>query len=204
MHISSFGTKVFAVHFLIFAIVISSQAQTASIFRLEPGTRMVLSMHTPVGSEFSSVDDTFEATVIKPVWNGGRVMLQPGTIVTGRVAKARPSGHGGKPGELDLEFYSIRTPDGHRRDIDGVLVDQRKPKSRRVLSVFTAIGATALGFAIGTASGSTKGSLIGTGVGAAVGTGTGVMITGDEIMIKADQEIEIELKAPVVLPVTAV
>ena len=89
-------SKIFAVSFLLFVNFIAVFSQSDSIYRLPAGTKIRLSMDAEINSKVSSVDDTFTATVSKPLTVRNAVVLPAGTVIEGRIIKVSNAGFGGK------------------------------------------------------------------------------------------------------------
>lgn len=194
-------TKIFAIHFLIFAIlIVAANAQSDSPYRLPAGTRITLSMDTEINSRVASVNDTFTSTVSKPIKVENVVVLPFGTVIEGRVTEVSSAGIGGKNGRLRVRFETIRFPNNLKRTINGSLVDELKPKPSAAISVFSIAGGTAAGALIGAASKTQSGALIGAGIGAGAGTAVAFLRKGKDVQILTEQEFEIELKTEVTLP----
>ena len=126
-------TKIFAVFFLLFVNFSVARSQD-SIYRLEPGTKILVSMDNEINSEVSGVNDTFTTTLAEPLMIRETVVLPVGTIIEGRVTKVERAASGGKVGSLSVEFETIRFENGEKRAIEGVLVSELKaassPKTR--------------------------------------------------------------------------
>lgn len=193
--------KVFAIPSLLFVFLQAAQSQPPSIYRLPAGTRITLSMDTEIGSRVASVNDTFTATVAKPVIVQDVIVLPLGTVIEGRVLKVRKAGFGGRDGSLQVRFETIRFPDGRKRVIKGVLVNDLKPASGSLITAAAIIGGTAAGALAGAASRSDNGPLIGAGIGAGAGVGVAFLRKGKDVFIRTDEKFEIELKSEVTLPV---
>lgn len=192
-------TKVFALIILIFAGFSSNHAQN-SIYQLQPGTKIALRMDNEINSKVSSVNDTFTATIVKPVLAREAAVLLPGTVIEGRITKIERAA-AGQSGRMELKFESLRFADGNKREIDGVLVNELKTGSNAKSNAITIIGTTALGAVFGAFSKTGSGAAIGAGIGAGAGTGIALLRKGKEARIKSDEEFEIELKKEVILPV---
>lgn len=79
------------------------------------GTEIQLSLRDPVSSKLSEPGDEILATVRRDVVVDGRVIIQKGTEVVGRVTVAEPAGRLLKGGRLHLTFERIRLDSGERR-----------------------------------------------------------------------------------------
>ena len=96
----------------------SSQLQKAGnedSIVLPEGTEIQLSLRDPVSSKLSEAGDEVLATVRRDVVVDGRVVLQQGTEIVGRVTLAQPAGRLLKGGRLHLSFERIRLEGGERR-----------------------------------------------------------------------------------------
>ena len=79
------------------------------------GTEIQLSLRDPVSSKLSEPGDEILATVRRDVVVDGRVVLQQGTEVVGRVTLAEPAHRLLKGGRLHLSFEKVRLSGGERR-----------------------------------------------------------------------------------------
>lgn len=186
---------------LIFANFSIASAQADSIYRLPAGTRIRVKLDAEINSRVSSVNDTFLATVVRPVTVRDVIVLPAGSTIEGRVASVSRAAGGGKGGKLDVVFEWLKLSTETRRNIDGVLINNLSAESSQTFTAVSIVGGTAAGAGIGAASRSGIGTLIGAGIGAGIGTGIVLLRKGKEVRIRKDEEFEIELKKEVVLPV---
>ena len=104
----------------------SAQNQPASVpagrpsddedgYILPEGTEIQLTLREPVSSKLSEPGDEVLATVRRDVVVDGRVVLQQGTEIIGRVTLAQPAGRLLKGGRLHVTFERIRLAGGERR-----------------------------------------------------------------------------------------
>lgn len=192
--------KFFLVFFCILsASLYSTDAQSA--YTLQKGTIISAIVENPVNSRSSNANDTFTAKVSKPVLVNQIEILPVGSLLEGRVLKAKPASFKGRNGELEVKFEYLILPNGKRRQIDADLINFSLPKSENRLGLFTSIFG-GLGALIGTVSAEGKGALIGAVSGLAIGVGVVVLQKGKEVSISANQQIEIRLNQDVILPAT--
>lgn len=202
MNTSLVTTKVFAFFLLLFSIFISAHAQTdSSIYQLPIGTKIRVRMDNEINSKVSSENDTFTVKISEPLKVRDSIVLPIGTIIEGRVSKVQRAAVGGKNGRLQVSFETLRSPDGARQKIEGVLVKQLNVESSATTTALTIVGGTALGAIVGAASKTESGALIGAGIGAGMGTSIAFLRKGKDVKIKTDEEFEIELTRNVTLPV---
>ncbi len=185
---------------LIFANSSPSFGQSDSIYRLPAGTRIRLELNAEVNSHISSVNDTFLATVAKPVIVRDAVVLPAGTLIEGRVSSVTRASMFGHSGKLDVVFETMKISN-QMRHIDGVMVTQVRVPSSRTFNILSILFGTGAGTAIGAASNSGSGAVIGAGVGAGAGTAVAMLRKGKDVRLRKGEEFEIELKKEVVLPV---
>lgn len=198
------STKVFAFLLLIFANSIFINAQepsSRSIYELPAKTKIRVRMDNEINSKVSAVDDTFTVVISKPVTVRDVVVVPTGTVIEGRVIKVNRAASGGKDGNLQVSFETMRFGNGDKREIAGNLTDQLKAESSSAAKILTIVGGTALGSIIGAVTKAENGALIGAGLGAGAGTGVAFLQKGKDVRIKADEEFEIELTKDVTLPV---
>jgi len=193
-------TKVFAFLFLFFASHILVESQD-SIYQLEAGTKIRVSMDNEINSEVAGVNDTFTTKIAEPVRVRETIVLPVGTVIEGRVTKVERAASGGKGGILSVRFETLRFENGEKREIEGVLVNELKAASSQKTSIFAVIGGTAIGALLGAVSKAENGALIGAGIGAGAGTGVALVRKGKNVRIKTDEKFEIELRKQVTLPV---
>ncbi len=204
MNLRFMKTEIFAFIFTLFASFISASAQNdSSIYQLRAGTTIRVQMDNEINSRVASVNDTFTATLAAPVIASQAVLLPVGTVIEGRITKVRRASYGGRSGNLEVSFQTLRLANGTKREIEGVLVNELKieSSSATTANVLTVLGGTALGGIVGAISKAENGALIGAGVGAGAGTGFAFLRKGKDVKIKAAQEFEIKLTKNIVLPV---
>ena len=195
------ATKIFAFFSLLFASLISANAQsTSSIYELQAGAKMLVQMDSEINSKVFRVDDTFTTKVVAPVIVREAVVVPIGTIIEGRITKIQ-SASAGKNGSLTVTFEMLRLANGDKRAIEGVLVKPLKAESSQGTSVLAIIGGTALGGIFGAVSKTDNGALIGAGIGAGLGTGVALLKKGKDVSIKTEERFEIKLTKNVTLPV---
>lgn len=194
--------KVFAYFFSLFAIfIISANSQTTSVNDIEAGTKIVLKMDNEINSKASGVNDTFTATLAEPLLIRETIALPIGTVIEGKITNVKRASVAGANGRMTVSFQTLRLPDGTRRSIEGVLVNDLKADgSTAKLKTLTVLGATVGGGIIGAVSKASTGALIGAGIGAGAGTGVTFLQKGKDVRLRADERFEIKLTKNVSLP----
>src|SRR4051812_13717215 len=96
----------------------------APLYTVGAGAVVRSRVDSTLTSNRARVGDTFTATVTEPVYSTNGVVVVPvGSTLKGRVNTVRAAGKGGKPGEIDASFVSLRLPNGRSRAINGSLTD---------------------------------------------------------------------------------
>jgi len=197
------ASKIFAVFSLFFASFVSANAQQnidSSVYDVQAGTKMRVSMDNEINSRFSGVNDTFTATLAEPLVIKDVLVLAAGTIIEGRILEVQAASVGGKNGRLVVSFETMRLSNGVKRRIEAVPVKNLEADTSPKTKAFTIAGAAALGGIIGAVAKARNGALIGAGIGAGAGTSFALLRKGENVRIKADEEFEIKLVKNVILP----
>lgn len=182
-------------------------------YTLTTGQKFRVRMNDTISSKTAKVGDTFTVNVTEAVYSSGGVLVVPsGSTMTGKVTQVKPAAKGGKPGTIDVDFTSIKTPNGTTRTINGTLTELDtktaksdtegtasgdKMKHRKVIFIG---GGGAGGAIIGGAIGGPLGAAIGAGAGALGGLITEGQTKGEEATVKAGTEFGVMLNQPVSLP----
>jgi hypothetical protein len=170
-------------------------------------------LNDELNSEKARVGDVFSSTLVDPVYSKGGVLLAPqGSTVGGQVVNVQRAKKNGEPAVLDVQFTSLRLPNGYRRALNGSLTDldsstgksdnegsvtANKTSHRKAKFIG---GGAAGGAVIGAIAGGGKGLAIGAGVGALTGAITGRLKKGHEVKVKSGTEFGVILNRPVSLP----
>ncbi len=179
---------------------ITNEPGGTNIYELPAGTRIAVQMDNEINSKSFSANDTFTVEVIEPIVIRGVSLLSAGAIIEGRIANVNAAAGGGKGGNLEVAFETLRIDGERDRQIEARLVNPVIAKSSRAKSVLAVLGSVAAGAVIGGAAKGTTGALIGSGVGAGIGGGSTLFIKGNEVRIKAGEKFEIELIKKVTMP----
>lgn len=175
---------------------------------------MRVRLNQDLGSEKARIGDTFTTTVVDPVYSSGGVVLAPeGSIVTGRVTHVQRAQKKGKPATMDVQFVSLKLPNGYVRQINGSLTEltsssgstsdsegtitAKKTSHRRAKFIGGGAGGGAV---IGAIAGGGKGLAIGAGVGALAGGITGRVKKGSEVKVSSGTEFGVSLNQAISLP----
>jgi hypothetical protein len=157
-------------------------------------------MEVEINSASASRNDTFVATVVKPLILNGVEMLPAGIEVEGRVTEVSRAAAGGRDGKLNIRFERLKFSDGRTRPIEGAIVGEVKAEPKGTFNTLAILGGLGAGTLIGSASKSTSGILAGAGIGTGIGVGIAFLRKGREARIRGGQEFEMELKNEVIMP----
>jgi hypothetical protein len=167
---------------------------------------MHVRLDTELDSEHARIGDTFSSTLVDPVYSKNGVLLAPqGSKINGRVTSVRRAQKNGEPATMDVQFVSLRLPNGVHTAINGSLAEQEgssassdnegtitaKRTSHRKVKFIG--GGAAGGAVIGAIAGGGKGALIGAGVGAVAGLIGGRVKKGHEVKVKSGTEFGVIL-----------
>ncbi len=200
---------------VLFASVAVGQTKKPRIkyYRINTNQTFHVRLNDSLKSDESRVGDTFETTVVDPVYSTNGIELVPsGSIITGRVTAVQKARKDGNPGSLTVGFYHLRLPNGRATALNASLTDleagntksdnegtatAKKTSKRNVKFIGGGAGGGAL---IGAIAGGGKGAAIGAGVGAGVGFITKKLMKGKEAEVKSGTEFGVILNRPVSLP----
>ena len=183
------------------------------VYTVETGTIVRTRMNQTISSKTAKIGNTFTVTVTEPVYsNNGVVVIPTGSTLTGRVNAVKMAAKGGKPGEIDASFISVRLPNGKTRAINGSLTDLDagksssdneggvsgdKMKNRKIIFIG---GGAAGGAILGAIVGGGKATAIGAIAGAGAGLLGEMFMKGPEAEVKSGTEFGVYLNQSVALP----
>jgi type IV secretion system protein VirB10 len=163
----------------------------ADIDNLVPrGTRVPLVLLNSISTKHASPGDLVYLESVFPVVIDGRILIPPGTYISGSVTNVKRTGRVKGRGEIYLRFEQMILPNGTIRDLTGrvgsmdgrspedfdreegrIKAESAKGEDTRTVAETTAAG-TSIGAIAGAASGNTG---MGLGIGAAAGAAAGLI-----------------------------
>jgi hypothetical protein len=162
----------------------------AAEFTIAPGTRIPLGLINSVSTKNAAEGDRVYLETVFPIMNNGRIVIPPGSWVSGTVTEVKRPGRVKGRGELYLRFDSLTLPNGITRDfrarvggIDGrggeefnktegkIVSEGNKAGDARTVAEGAGAGAS-IGLIAGAAN---QHYALGGGIGAAVGATAGLM-----------------------------
>lgn len=191
----------------------SSVRKQPVYYKVNAGQKMHVRLNEGIGSEKARVGDTFTTTLVDPIYSSRGVLLAPqGSIITGRVTNVQRAQKGGKPATMDVQFFSLKLPNGIQKQINGSLTDlsassaqsdnegtatAKTTKNRNVKFIGGGAGGGAV---IGAIAGGGSGAAIGAGVGAVTGLVTSRLKKGHEVKVEPGTEFGVILNLSISLP----
>ena len=170
------------------------------------GTPVSVIVSEALGSEISSVGQTFNATLSGPIYAGNQLVAGPGSTVQGQIVAVESAARAGKPGSIDIRLTSVITPDGRRYPLSAKVDSNTFSLSADGGRVGTLVKGTAIGAGAGALSGLVgsaisggakgKGAAIGTGIGAGIGLLGGAIKKGEEFIMKSGTQVPFVLDQP--------
>ncbi len=161
-----------------------SVAVAQTTFVVPQGTKIPLRLINSVNTKHSAPGDKVYLQTAYPVLSHGKVVIPPGSYVTGSLDEVKRAGRVKGKSEMFIRFDSLTLPNGTTRDFRSRMsgmdgngtgnLDRSEGKvqgeSGKGSDTKTVAGATAAGTSIGVLAGSAAGHLgMGAGIGAAAG-----------------------------------
>lgn len=162
------------------------------------GSRISVRMIDGVDSTKNHVGDRFQASLAEPLMVDGRVVIDEGADVYGRLVEAKTSGTFTGRSDLQLELTEVVV---NGRTVPLVTGEyELSGKSRGASTAKRTIGGAAVGSIIGAIAGGGKGAAIGAGAGGGLGAGSEIITKGDQVKIPSETLIDFTLQQEVSIP----
>jgi hypothetical protein len=142
------------------------------------------------------VEDRFEATVARPVYVDGRIVIPDGSRVQGTVTVAERAQRPARGGKLNLSFDRLLLDDGTTVDLSARLVQVKEDIGSGGTVKQGAIGA-AIGGILGKVLGGTKGAIVGVLLG---GAGGAISSSGDDVELPEGTVFTLQLDRATTVP----
>src|SRR5690348_9445176 len=184
-------------------------------FKVEPGTKVPLSLLNSVSTKHSAEGDRIYLETVFPILVSGRIVIPPGSYVAGTVTQVKRPGRVKGRGELYVRFDSLTLPNGVTRDfrarmsaMDGRANEEFDKTEGKVRSEGNKAGdartvgeAAAAGASVGVIAGAASGHYgMGAGIGAAAGATAGligVLVSrGPDAVLAKGSSLEMVLDRP--------
>jgi len=164
--------------------------RSGSSFSLPEGTEMTVRLEQPLSSRTARAEDRFEATVARPVYVDGRIVVPDGSRVQGTVTVVERAQRPARGGRLNLSFDRLLLDDGTTADLSARLVQVKEDIGSGGTLKQGAIGA-AIGGILGKVLGGTKGAIVGVLLG---GAGGAISSSGDDVELPEGTVFTLQLE----------
>jgi type IV secretion system protein VirB10 len=186
------------------AVSTVAMAGELETYRVERGVQIPLSLMNDVSTKNAVAGDAIYLRTTFPVVAEGRVVIPPGSWVTGTITEVRRARHGQRRGELHIRFDSLLLTNGVSRALHGDLGAHPAvgPESDKTAAANTITRSGLAGATIGPIAQIASGSLGYAGVigGAAAGAGAAAIFVlasrGREASILRDSVVVMVLNEP--------
>ena len=164
---------------------------------IEPGTRLVAQLDSPVGSQYSQPGQPYTAHIVVPVVDEQQQLVIPaGAQVQGRVVGVQ-EGQGDQPATVQLTADTV-VIDGVQHPIQAHIAAADVEASRRGIKGSHVLGGAAGGAVVGGLIGrSARGALIGGALGAGAGALISLGTAKTEENLPAGTAIAIQIDQPI-------
>jgi len=182
---------------------------------LEPGTKIPLSLINSVSTKQAAPGDRVYMETAFPILASGKIVIPPGSYVSGTITQVKRPGRMKGRGELFLRFDTLTLPNGVTRDfratlsnLDGRGMEELDKTEGKIRSEGNKSGdartvgeAAAGGASVGAIAGSVAGHAgMGAGIGAAAGAAAGLagvlLSRGPDAILAKGSTIEMVLDRP--------
>jgi len=211
----SFATLLIAAGVILAEEPQANPAQPAVDYVIAPGTRIPLGLINAVSPKNAAEGDRVYLETVFPILTNGRIVIPPGSWVSGTVTEVKRPGRVKGRGELYLRFDSLTLPNGVTRDfrarvsgIDGrggeefdktegkIRSEGNKAGDARTIAETAGAGAT-VGLIAGAANKSyAMGGAIGAAAGATVGLMAVLLSRGPDAVLAKGSTIEMITDRP--------
>jgi hypothetical protein len=193
-----------------------AQESAPPAYVVDKGTHIPLSLINSVSTKHSAEGDRVYLETVFPILAGGKIVIPPGSFVSGTITEVKRPGRVKGRGELYLRFDSLTLSNGVTRDfrarvggIDGRGSEELDRKEGKIIGEGDKAGdartvgeTTAAGASIGALAGSAaKSAGMGAGIGAAAGAATGLAMVllsrGPDAVLAKGSTIEMVLDRPI-------
>lgn len=159
------------------------------------GTRLRVALIDGVSTTNSSPGDQFMASLAEPVIVKGKMVLEKGTKVRGRVVDVNPSGRVKGRARIQMILTDIVRDDKNIPVSTKPYLAVAEATKKRDAGVIA--GGAGVGAAVGAIAGGKKGAAVGAAVGGGAGTGAVLATKGKELHYPPETRLSFTLASPV-------
>lgn len=186
---------------------------TGEITTVKKGSKLKVSVSSIINTTYAEENDEFFAQITNDVSTEKGVIIPAGSYAHGSIEDLRTARRLGRDGFVDLKFDYIITPDGRKVPIEASMTTKANPVKNAAKHVAKDTGYMLGGGAVGgmmalnmlglPAAVATHGGTLagGAGLGAVAGLGIALSEKGKEAIITPGEELKVQVKSSVELPV---
>jgi len=161
------------------------------------GTVLELELLTALDSGVNQPGDEIQARTLSPVYVDGKLVLNSGALVEGRVTEVQASGRVKGRAVLGFTFERLDTPGGLKKIRTSYVAEEAGSGKKKDAAIIG--GAAGVGAIVGGIIGGKKGAAIGAGVGGAGETGVVLGTKGEEVRLPVGAQVNVRLDDPVII-----
>jgi hypothetical protein len=193
-----------------------AEEEASNSYVVPTGTRIPLGLINSISTRSAAPGDRVYLETVFPIVVAGKIVIPPGSFVTGTVTAAERPGRVKGKGQLYLRFDMLTLPNGVTRDflarvggLDGGLregLDRDEGAitgdSDKASDATTVIGTTVTGGSVGVMGGlaagnAGRGAGIGLAAGAAAGLASVLLTRGPDVVLPAGSSLEMVTDRPI-------
>jgi hypothetical protein len=163
------------------------------------GTVLELELLTALDSGVNRPGDEIQARTVSPIYVDGRMVIQEGALVEGRVTESKASGRVKGRAVLGFTFERLDTPGGRKTIRTSQVAEEAESGKKKDAAIVG--GSAGVGAIVGGIIGGKKGAAIGAGIGGAGGTGVVLGTKGKEVRLPVGSKVNVRLDEAVVFPI---
>jgi len=163
------------------------------------GTALKVRLMESLSSKTTPEGSAFEAELDEDLVVDGNLVAPAGSIVTGKVSEAKPSGKVKGKAQMALRVEKITVAEDSYPIRSNTLRFEAEGTGKRDAKRIGLAGGA--GAVIGAIAGGGRGAAIGAVIGAGAGTGVTMATPGDEVEFRTEQMFQFELERPVELKI---
>ena len=160
-----------------------------------PGTRIRVSLIDSVSTSKNSPGDQFMASLAEPVIVEGKMIIEKGTKVRGRIVDVQESGKVRGRASIRLVLTEILHKSGNLEISTKPFIGVAEATKKRDAAIIA--GGAGVGAAIGAVAGGKKGAGIGALAGGGAGTGTVLATKGKDLDYPPETRLSFTLSSPI-------
>lgn len=159
--------------------------------QVSKGSTFNVYLQSPINTATAQVGDTVTAVLTENWTYNGSVIAPQGSLVSGKLTKARHATYGSMNGRVVINFDNIRTPEGKSFNISTEKIDFTVSNEGKLTKTVQTVATSAI---VGALAGLIIGALSGdSSIGSSVAIGAGVGAGGALVTSTAEQGVDAEI-----------